>query len=77
MEFSVINGLIKKTASKVKLVGRTDLLHILKQMLDRLHINYTDECCPNSGFSNVRRNNATNKIQYFDYASKVWVDYTP
>ena len=78
MEFQVINGIISKSAQKPKnMIGRTDLLHILKQMLDRLNITYLDICCPDLGFSPVRRNNTTNVLEYFDYETQEWTEYIP
>ena len=78
MEFSVLNGIIAKTAIKPKnLIGRTDFLHLIKQVLDRLNVQYTDICCPNSGFSPIRRNNTTNNLEYFNYATKQYVIYVP
>ena len=78
MEFQISNGLISKTAVKPKvMVGRTDFLHILKQMMDRVHVTYTDECCPDSGFSPVRRNNTDNTLEFFDYETLEWEEYVP
>ncbi len=78
MEFSVLNGIIAKSATKpTKLIGRTDLLHILKQMLDRLNVQYLDVCCPDPGYSPIRRNNTLNVLEYFDYETQEWVEYEP
>lgn len=78
MNFFIKNGFISKTSANIlNQVGSTDLVHILKQMLTRLHVTFTDECCPDTGFSPVRRNNTTNKLEYYDYATKEYVLFTP
>ena len=74
MEFSVVNGIITKSATKSKkLIGKTDFLHILKQMLDRLHITYTDVCCPESGFTPVRFNKNLLRMEYLDFDTQTWL----
>ena len=78
MEFQIKAGIVDKTYDKPKnMIGRTDFLFILKQMLDRLNITYLDICCPDLGFSPVRRNNTTNVLEYFDYETQEWTEYVP
>lgn len=79
MEFYIVSGIIKKWSKlpTEKLIGLTDFLYIIKQVLTRLNVQFTDPCCPNTGFSPVRRNNTTNTLQYFNYATQTWVAYVP
>ena len=79
MDFWILNGVIEKTKrlSDAKRVGRTNLLHIVKQMFKELKVSYTDTCCPDTGYSSVRVNTSTNTLQKFDYTTKDWVHFTP
>lgn len=78
MNFFIQNGAIAKTKnSTTEMIGRTDLLLILKQMLIRLGVTFTDTCCPDTGFSPMRRNNTTNALEYLDYETGEYVTYTP
>lgn len=79
MDFWILNGVIDKTTRLLgrKRDGRTNFLHIMKQIFEELAVPYLDTCCPDTGFSPVRRNNDTNVLEYFDYTTKEWTEYVP
>lgn len=77
MNFFIKNGFISKTKNSVKtLIGNTDLLHILKQMLNRLGVAWVDSCCPVTGVAPMRTfvtSEGDLEIQVYDYVMNEWV----
>lgn len=81
MEFQIAAGIISKTAQKPKSkIGTTDMLFLLKQMLDRLNVAYVDECCPDTGSAPLQVNTSTGETEVFSIEEGEWIelkDYVP
>lgn len=80
MDFWILNNVISKNkrVKNAKQVGRTNFLHIIKQIFDlELNVPYVDTCCEDTGYAPVRLNKDTNVLEYFDHETKAWVTYVP
>lgn len=73
MEFYVVKGIFKRFANIPKSkVGLEDFKRIAKEVLKSLSVQYTDPCCPSTGFTTLRLNSTSGIIEAFDVTSETW-----
>jgi hypothetical protein len=74
MKFFITNGIISKGSDLKKPgIGRTDLVHIVKQIFSRLNVQFIDECCDSNSQYTTTRYDITNSVmQFFNPETKEW-----